>query len=65
MYLSAFALKLLTNLSVSCSLASNRVKAKSAITLELNHIDMQNRHMALCHSERKPMAQRRIQNLAA
>ena len=41
---------------ILCRLASNRVKAKNALTLELNHIDMQNRHMALCHSERKPMA---------
>ena len=33
MHLSVVALKLLTNLSVLCSLASNRVKAKSASTL--------------------------------
>ncbi len=33
MHLSAFALKLLTNLSVSCRLASNRDKAKTALTL--------------------------------
>ena len=50
MHLSAFALKLLTNLSFHACWLIRRVKAKSAITLELNQMDMQNRHLALCHS---------------
>ena len=51
MDLSAVALKLLTNILFHAVWLIRRVKAKNAITLELNLIYIQNQPLTPCHCE--------------